>query len=91
MLRLPRLSISKGGLTGRSAPNMLREQTPRIADPDGLDLQHVGPPVGEDAARRGPRHPHPHLDDLHSLHRTRHAVSPSLPQPLRLGYPFTSS
>ncbi|MPY92245.1 MAG: NAD(P)-binding protein, partial [Acidimicrobiia bacterium] len=55
---------------------------------DGLDLDDVGSPVGEDARAGRPRHPEADLDDAHSLHRATHPlpfllglVQPSRPRP----------
>src|SRR5262249_16745142 len=42
-----------------------------------LDLHHVGTPVGEDGAGRGPCDPQPELEDTDSLARSGHGAPPS--------------
>ena len=71
MLRLPRLSISNGGLNGRSPPSIASELPGRVAR-RWLDLHDVGAPVGEQPAGGGARDPHAELDDANTLHRSRH-------------------
>ena len=83
MLRLLRLSISKSGLNGRSAPSMRANVRAGSPMPGRLDLHHVGAPVGEDPARRRARDPDADLDDAHTRERS-HSTPPQSPTLARL-------
>ena len=76
MLRLPRLSSSKGGLAGISTPDDGEEEAAERVAVARLDLHDLRAPVGEHAAGRGPGHPdaelhHPDPDHgaCHGAHR----------------------
>ena len=79
-LRLPRLSRSNGGLSGCTWPAPMAN-TRRIGVAAGrLDLDDVGAPVGQDAARARARDPHAQLDDpVPSRITARPATRPPCP------------
>ena len=71
MLRLPRLSISNGGLDAVLDAEHPAEHAGRVAR-RRLDLDDVGAPVGQHSAGGGARHPDAEFDDHDALHRSGH-------------------
>ena len=74
MLRLERLSRSKGGLSAEVAAEHPPEGARRVPA-RRLDLDDVSTPVGEDPTRPGARDPHAELDNAYAGERTfRHGL-----------------